>query len=295
MMKRCKKLTSILALSLITLFFCVPVRATTADLYAVSLQTHNIYQINSSTGSITSFPSLFPSNAIASDDRYLYYWNADKVTQRGIVKWDPWTNTSTLINTTEVSEENACARSDGTLWVLDRTNSYDPTLNNGAGGFLGDDTRYLYQVDKNTGARTVYATLPDVGGYAAGDIAWGPDSKLYISTHNTFWGYDTVDNYIWNPATGNISKMGGVLHAGLAWIGDNLYGSRTLDDNLTGAIFQLNPADFSEIRQIAVMPAGVSIGDLSSGVVPEPATICILGLGAAFLRRQVRSRTKTCT
>jgi hypothetical protein len=264
------------------------VQADITDLYAMCAQSQNIYKINPATGDVemVSSGASFPSVGIASDGRYLYYWNADTITQRGIARWDFLTDTHFLIDSVDISEENACTDSGGTLWLLDRTNSYDPTLNGGKGGFLGDDTRHLYQFDMITKTRTTYATLPDVGGFATGDIAWGPDKKLYISTHNTLWGYDDLDNYVWDPATGQINEMGGVYHAGLAWTGDKLYGSRTLGHNLTGAIFELDPRDFSEIRQVAVMPDGVCIGDLAEGVVPEPATVSFLSLGALLLLRR---------
>lgn len=281
---------SVSLLLMIILFSYCPVYAGLADLYAVSVHVggSTIYKINTTTGNVTA-PSLtiiFPSIALAADTQSFYYWNADNITQRGFGKWDSSTNTNVLINSTDLSEENACTSSDGRLWVLDRTNSYDPILNGGGPGFLGDNTCQLYEIDKNTGARTVSYTLPDVGGYAVGDIDWGPDGMLYISTHNTFWSYDTFDNYVWNPLTGDITKKGGVYYAGLVWIGDKLYGSRMLGDNITGGIFELNPIDFSEISQIATMPPGISIGDLAEGpvpVIPEPATLCLLGLGAISL------------
>ncbi|MHC4843529.1 MAG: PEP-CTERM sorting domain-containing protein [Planctomycetota bacterium] len=265
-----------------------PTRACTIDLYAMCAQNNNIYKINTKTGKVktVSTKAQFPSIGIASDGRYLYYWNADTVTQRGIAKWDFLTDTHVMIDSVDISEENAGSDPGGTLWLLDRTNSYDPTLKDGKGGFLGDDTGHLYEFDISTQTRTIYATLPDVGGYAAGDIAWGPDKKLYISTHNTFWGYDSVDNYVWDPSSGKIQEMGGVYHAGLTWIGDKLYGSRTLRYSPTSAIFELNPADFSEIRQVAIMPNGVYIGDLAPGVIPEPATISLLSFGALLLLRR---------
>ncbi len=288
-------LTLVLVITLLSSVLCEPAHAVLledglpTDLYAVSIDNHNIYQINPLTGSVTtvSTTTMFPSIGAAFDGTFLYYWNADNVTQRGIGRWDPLTGTHTFIKTTavsnpDVSEENAATSNDGALWILDRTNSYDPTIP----GFLGDNTGNLYRIDKNTGNRIFDSTLPDVGGSAVGDIAWGPDDKLYISTNNTFWGYDTVDNYIWDPSTSSLSKMGGDYHAGLVWLGDKLYGSKTLSGN-TGAVFELDPTDFSDILQVAMMPDGVTIGDLTT-TIPEPITIALLGLGGLALLRKPR-------
>lgn len=260
------------------------------DLYAMGLNNQNIYQIDPSTGVVTvvSTVALYPSIGIASDGQYLYYWNCDAVTKRGIARWNPITDTHVPINTTDLSEENACFGPCGTIWLLDRSNSYDPPV-----GFLHDDTRNLYTINKTDGTRTLYATLPNggVGGLAVGDIAWGPDGKLYISTHNSFWpGYGSVENFVWDPVTNEFTAKGGVYHAGLAWIGDKFYGSRTPTGGDTGLIFELNPVDFSEIVQVATMPVGVTIGDLATGVVPEPATVLLLGFGGLVLCRRRNRR-----
>jgi hypothetical protein len=300
-MKTMKNFKSASLLLMVILLSCCPVYAAVmTDLYIMSVGVGGttIYNVNTVTGNLTtvSTTAMFASIAIASDSRYLYYWNSDNITQRGIARWDPLTDTHILINSTDLSEENACSSSDGRLWVLDRTNSYDPQLNGGSPGFLHDNTGQLYEIDKTTGARTVRYTLPDVGGYAVGDIDWGPDGMLYISTNNTFWGYDDVSNYVWDPETGNITKKGGVYHAGLIWLGDKLYASRMLGDGITSGIFELNPNNFSEIRQVVTMPTGVSIGDLadelfaSGPITPEPATLSLLVLGTLGLVRRRKSQ-----
>ncbi len=260
--------------------------AASTSIYAVSVDNTNIYEINVTTGAIAIVSnSLYKSVSLACDGTNAYYWNSEG-NHRGLMKWNPLGSTNTLVNANEISEENACFDSSGNLWVLDRTNSYVD------GAFLGktaDNTFHLYQIDKTNGTRTVSYTLPDVGGYATGDIAWGPDGKLYISTNNVFWTYDTASNYVWDPADPtNIATKGGVYHAGLVWVDGKLYGSKTNDTNGTGAIYELNPTDFSEIALVATMSTGVTIGDLSNSV-PEPATICLLGLASmALMKRQRR-------
>ncbi len=256
--------------------------AANENIYAVSTDNANIYEINITTGVVTvaTIGQFNESVSLAYDGTYTYYWNSDGPSFRGLTKWNPLTNSHTSIKGSEISEKNACVDSSGNLWVLDRTNS---TVD---GAALHDATNYLYQINKITGVRTVSYTLPDVGGYAAGDIAWGPGGKLYISTNNTFWTYDTVSNYIWNPADPtNIAKKGGVYHAGLVWVDDKLYGSKTVSG--TGVLFELNPTDFSEIAQIATMPTSITIGDLSNAV-PEPATIFLLGLSSIALLKKHR-------
>ncbi len=255
--------------------------AANENIYAVSTNNASIYEINITTGVVTTVASgSFTSVGLTYDGSNAYYWNAES-NHRGMVKWNPLTNIHTLIDTTEISEENATVDALGNLWILDRTNSFVD------GAFIGDDTRFLYQIDKNTGARTISYTLPDVGGYAAGDIAWGPGGKLYISTNNTFWTYDTVSNYVWDPTDPtNIAKKGGVYHAGLVWVDGKLYGSKTVSGT-TGAVYELDPTDFSEIALVATMPTGITIGDLSNAV-PEPATIFLLGLASVALLKRHR-------
>jgi len=260
--------------------------AANENIYAVSTDNDNIYEINITTGAITiATTSQFESVSLAYDGTNAYYWNTIDTSCRGLAKWNPITNTHTLIDPLNISEKNAAVDSSGNLWILDTTNSVVD------GAYLGDDTRQLYQIDKNTGARTVSYILPDVGGYATGDIAWGPGGKLYISTNNALnpgYAYDTYFNYIWDPTDPtNIVKKGGEYHAGLVWVGSKLYGSRTLDGTNIGAVFELDPTDFSEIAQVATMPTGVTIGDLSNAV-PEPATIFLLGLSSIALLKKHR-------
>ena len=112
------------------------------------------------------------------------------------------------------------------------------------------------------------------------DIAWGPDGKLYISTNNDDVGHDTVNNYIWDSVAKSLSERDGEYYSGLAWVGSQLYGSRALAGTSTGKIFELTVTgtSFVEGTLVATMPNGVTIGDLSTAV-PEPGTLCILGVG----------------
>ena len=289
-----KKLAVILILALaITIFsgmLCEPAQAFIENglpegLYAVTIDNHNIYQIDPFTGSVTtvSTTSLFPSIGAAFDGRFLYYWNTQG-NNRGIGRWNPLTDTHTLLNGFDISEENGDVSADGTLWLLDRTFSkVDGALD------MGDNTGNLLNIDKTTGVRTINSSLPfdGIAGFAAGDIAWGPDGKLYISTINASYFWDSSNNYIWDPTTTTLTKMSGDYHAGLVWLGDKLYGSKTLPGVHTGALFEVDPTTFSDIGQVAIMPAGVTIGDLSTAI-PEPATITLLGLGALSLLRRRR-------
>jgi hypothetical protein len=260
----------------------------TDDLYAMSVWNNNIYKIctDSGTVDIVSSTALFPSIGIAADEEYLYYWNGDSLTESGLARWDPVTDTHTLITNDSRSEMNGAFDEEGTLWLLNRRWSFDPTIQN---ILINDVEQDLYTVNTGSGTRNIDSTLPQVGmgGFLAGDIAWGPDGKLYISTFNTQWKVDTVENYVWDPANpGAIESKPGVYYAGLAWIDDELYGSRVLDGQSTSGVFLLDPTDFSEISQVATLPQDVYIGDLTTAVIPEPATIFILGIGAAALLKR---------
>ena len=276
------KLFIVLMLSIMTASSAL---AVTNSIYAVSVDNTNIYEIDVTTGAVTPVTtSSFASISLACDGTYAYYWNTENPSHRGLTKWDPLTNSHTLIDATDVSEENATVDSLGNIWILDTTRSY-------VDGSIGtEDTCKLYKVDKTNGDRIDTYTLPDVGGYATGDIAWGPDGKkLYISTDNPNYGYGNDYNYVWDRTDPtNIVIKGGVYYAGLVWVNDKLYGSRANLTNGTGVIYELNPTDFSEIALVATMPLGVTAGDLSNAV-PEPATICLLGLASiALFKKQKR-------
>ena len=288
-----KKLSIIVSVMVVVLIANIS-RASVIPLYAMVVNNNRIYHIDVSTGSVTlvSVTANYPTISIAFDGKNLFYWNSDNVTQRGISKWNPLTNTHISISTTNIAEQNADVDKNGNLWILDTTRSRDPLA---PGGFLAladDPGGQLWTINKTTGARTLQATLPVGGamgikGYAVGDISWGPDDKLYISTNNVFYGYDSVNNYIWDPTSSTLTKEAGVYHAGLAWVDGRLYGSNTGPAS-TGQIYELDPATFLRIGgPITTMPAGVTIGDLTTAV-PEPVTICLLGIGSIILLQKRR-------
>ena len=291
--RKMKKLPIIVSVMVVVLIANIS-RASVIPLYAMVVNNNRIYRIDVSTGSTTlvNVTANYPTISIAFDGAYLFYWNADNVTQRGISKWNPLTNMHANISTTNIAEENADVDKKGKLWILDTTRSRDPLA---PGGFLtrtDDPGGQLWTIDKTTGARALQATLPIGGttgikGYAVGDISWGPDDKLYISTNNVYYGYDSVNNYIWDQTSHTLTKEGGVYHAGLAWVYGRLYGSNT-GPGSTGQIYELDPATFLRIGgPVATMPAGVTIGDLTTAV-PEPVTICLLGIGSIVLLQKRR-------
>ena len=290
---------------MLAVFICPAAKADFVDrdqgqiVYAMSIDNTSVYTIDVVSGVVTtvSTSALHNSIAIAADQNYLYYW---KASGREVSKYDLVTGTHSLVNTVDLSEENATIDNNGDLWVLDRTNSYDPLAP--PAYFLGttaDNTGKLYDIDlsvaQNADPRSLDSTIPmsvmsGTTGFAVGDIAWGPDGKLYISTNNTFWSYDDASNYVWDPVSGTLEKKGGVYHAGLVWVGDKLYGSETLAGTSIGALFELNPDTFETVTKVAQMPSGVTIGDLAISKIPEPATISILAIGCAFLRKTIRKR-----
>ena len=234
--------------------------------YGMSISNTNVYQIDPSSGTVTtvSTTALFASSGIAFDGYDLYYWEypgAGGV--QGFAKWDPNSDTHTLINADDSLEHNAASCvSNGELLVVDV------------------DTDDLYSVNKATAARTKIDDISDnTLQFNFGDISCGPEGNLYISTGNVDLGYDTYNDYIWDPGTGVLTKYDGMKYNGLAWYKGKLYGSRNV--NGTGGVFEINPATFGEVSQVASAPQGVPFNDLGA-FIPEPVTLVMLILGGCL-------------
>ena len=239
------------------------------NMYGMSVSNTNVYQIDPVAGTVTvvSSTALFGSSGIGFDGMDLYYWEWPGTGGvQGLAKWNPGSGTHTLINSSDSQEDNAAS---GSLLVV------------------GKDTDDLYSVNKGTGART---KIDDISGntlqFQFGDISSSPDGKLYISTDNINMGYDTKNNYVWDPDTSVLTKFDGPKYTGLAWYSGKLYAARNI--NGTGTVFELNPTDFSEVSQVAAATEGVLLNDLGA-LVPEPATLAFLlvtGSLGLIIRRQ---------
>ncbi len=268
-MKSLAKTTVVaLVMCLVSGYTCVEA-ALLDNMYAMGTSNTNVYQIDpvAGTATVVSSTALFPSTGIAFDGMNLYYWQFPGA---GFAKWNPVSDTHTLINSSDSMEHNAGMDIGGDLIVVDV------------------DTDDLYSVDKGTAART---KIDDISGdtlkFLFGDISYGPDGKLYITTENIAAGYDTKNNYVWDPGTGVLTKFDGLKYNGLAWYRGKLYGARTVED--TGTVFELDPTDFSEVSQVAAATQGVPLNDLGA-LVPEPATLAFLlvtgSLGLIIRRRR---------
>jgi hypothetical protein len=176
-----------------------------ASLYTI---TPDVAQANATATGFAS-AGVNPGGA-AFDGRYLYVENADNPAE--IARIDPTGAEATLFlarqyaTATGAANDNLAADSAGVLWEFD------------------NGTNNLYSLFiSNAGlvSRTLEGAIVDGGGAApfdVGDLAWGPDGLLYISS--------AQGNFTWDPTSGTTTLLGSPeLFTGLAWFDGQLYGS----------------------------------------------------------------------
>ena len=145
---------------------------------------------------------------------------------------------------------NLAADSNGVLWEIEAgtSNLYSLTFDEGAGTVI----------------RTFEADLgiPVTGD---GDLAWGPDGRLYVATNSP------LGNFVWDPASGSTPLNNVYAYTGLAWQDGTLFGAL----NEFGTFSVLVPVDpatmapsgdgltFSEFRfsDLAAASGGGNTGD----------------------------------
>jgi hypothetical protein len=175
----------------------------------------------------TSFGSAgaTPGGA-AFDGQYLYVENADnpaeflQIDPAGV---EPTVSLSRAYTTASGgANNNLAADANGVLWEID----------------TGSANIYSLFIDgSGSVARNLVGTAFDIVNFAApstiGDIAWGPDGLLYISS--------AEGNFTWDPNTDTTTLLGGAeVFTGLAWFDGQLYGS--FGDPFLRALVPLDPA-----------------------------------------------------
>ncbi len=181
---------------------------------------------------------------------------------------------------------------------IDRTADWDASWDNAAGDldlitdFIGIDTRTSNggngDWDGTTGTPT-YMTLA-IGGLAAGDYGWtsfhhdtekvwGPFA-VWLSTDGGASFTQLADGLMTNGSEGGVPPSDVLVHGPDAYTLDSTY----------QAPFTANGADDVVLRFAPYSdPAGVHRqiwGMNGFEIVPEPATIALLGIGGLLLRRR---------
>ena len=168
----------------------------------------------------------FAPGGAAFDGQYLYVENVSNPSQ--IVQIDPtgaeapFSLTRGYTTASGGANDNLAADANGVLWEID----------------TGSANIYsLFFDGSGTINRSLVGTAFDISNFAApsaiGDIAWGDDGLLYISS--------AEGNFTWDPSTDTTTLLSGAeVFTGLAWFDGQLYGS--FGDPFLRALVPLDPA-----------------------------------------------------
>jgi hypothetical protein len=179
---------------------------------------------------------------------------------------NPATAGLTLVGPTNsfFGQSNLAARGDGALFATD-------PFTNGPGGFV-------YRVNPTTGAATSIGQSGLTGGFAApGGLAFGPTGSLFL-----LYGLFTDNLYTLNQTNGVASLVGasGVELNGLVFSEGTAYAF-----DFFGRIYTINPttgaATFTGVTVTGGFgPVNAAAGGPgASAVIPEPASLLLVGLG----------------
>ncbi len=155
---------------------------------------------------------------------------------------------------------------------------------NQVGSLPGPFSATLEHISADGNSSSVVGTLStSFWSFNSGNLAFGPNGNLYFNVWPTPSNVATL--YQVNTTTGAATAVGSGLGTtdplALATVGSTLYGIDTFIPS-TPSIFTINTTTgvATEIGTVSGLPTGYTLDTLAS--VPEPATITLLGTGAAF-------------
>ncbi len=171
-----------------------------STLYGITPDVAQASAVADALGALAASPG-----GSAFDGQFLYVENFNDPSQ--LLQIDPASGNSTVLNRAYQSglpaTDNLAADANGVLWEIEAGVLYSLSID--ASG----------NVNRNAG---VPLSAGGASPLSVGDLAWGPDGLLYISSMQ--------GNFTWDPASGVTTLLSGPdFFIGLAWFEDKLYGS----------------------------------------------------------------------
>ncbi|KKL12176.1 hypothetical protein LCGC14_2538380 [marine sediment metagenome] len=154
-----------------------------------------------------------------------------------------------------------------------------------SGGNFGNPGPYIYSQGTDTGesaaADTGYTILAtDQAFQMTWDVKQMDQPFLGSEVTGTF-GYDAGAGYV---SLGSFDATGAAQWGNASWISSDILGQAVA--SAAGAVGQTLLVQFDYTHVTTATDHRAGLDNVAVSVVPEPMTMCLLGLGGLFLRRK---------